>query len=45
MIDWNDYWYFALIAEEGSYSRAAIRAQVSKSVLSRRMSALEEQLG
>lgn len=45
MIDWNDYWYFALIAEEGSYSRAAIRAKVSKSVLSRRMSALEEQLG
>ncbi|WP_370615307.1 LysR substrate-binding domain-containing protein [Citrobacter portucalensis] len=45
MIDWNDYWYFALIAQEGSYSRAAVRAGVSKSVLSRRISALEERLG
>lgn len=23
MIDWNDYYYFALIADEGSYSRGA----------------------
>lgn len=45
MIDWNDYNYFALIADEGSYSRAALRAGVSKSVLSRRMAALEERLG
>lgn len=44
MIDWNDYYYFSLIAEEGSYSRAAERCGVSKSVLSRRMSALEESL-
>ena len=39
MIDWNDYYYFALIADEGSYSQAALRAGVSKSVLSRRMAA------
>ncbi len=45
MIDWNDYYYFALIADEGSYSQAALRAGVSKSVLSRRMAALEERLG
>lgn len=45
MIDWNDYNYFALIADEGSYSQAALRAGVSKSVLSRRMAALEERLG
>lgn len=45
MIDWNDYYYFALIADEGSYSQAALRAGVSKSVLSRRMTALEERLG
>ena len=44
MIDWNDYYYFALIADEGSYSQAALRAGVSKSVLSRRMAALEERL-
>ncbi len=30
MIDWNDYYYFALIADEGSYSQAALRAGVSK---------------
>ena len=45
MIDWNDYYYFALIADEGSYSQAALRAGVSKSVLSRRVAALEERLG
>lgn len=44
MIDWNDYYYFALIADEGSYV-TALRAGVSKSVLSRRMAALEERLG
>ncbi|XNM47377.1 LysR family transcriptional regulator [Escherichia coli] len=34
-----------MIADEGSYSQAALRAGVSKSVLSRRMAALEERLG
>jgi transcriptional regulator, LysR family len=45
MIDWNDFYYFSLIAEEGSYTQAAVRAGISKSMLSRRMSALEERLG
>lgn len=45
MIDWNDFHYFALVAETGSYTKAAARAGVSKSVISRRISALEERLG
>lgn len=45
MIDWNDYHYFALVAENGSYSKAAARAGVSKSVISRHIAALEERLG
>lgn len=45
MIDWNDYYYFALVAENSSYSKAAAQAGVSKSVISRRIAALEERLG
>lgn len=45
MIDWNDYYYFALVADAGSYSKAALRAGVSKSVISRRIAALEQRLG
>lgn len=42
--DWNDLYYFALIADFGSYSKAAAKAGVSKSVLSRRIANLERRL-
>jgi len=41
----NDLLLFALIAEEGSFSRAAARSGLPKSTVSRRMAALEVQLG
>lgn len=41
----NDLLLFARVAEMGSFSRAAERLGVPKSTLSRRMSALEAQLG
>ena len=41
----NDLLLFARVAELGSFSRAAERLGVPKSTLSRRMSALEAQLG
>jgi DNA-binding transcriptional LysR family regulator len=41
----NDLLLFAQIAEEGSFSRAARRAGLPKSTVSRRLAALELQLG
>jgi DNA-binding transcriptional LysR family regulator len=41
----NDLLLFAQIAEEGSFSRAATRAGLPKSTVSRRVAALEAQLG
>lgn len=41
----NDLLLFARVVEEGSFSRAAERLKVPKSTLSRRMTALESQLG
>jgi len=41
----NDLLLFAQIAEEGSFSRAAVRAGLPKSTVSRRLAALEAQLG
>ncbi|MDB5803746.1 MAG: LysR family transcriptional regulator [Betaproteobacteria bacterium] len=44
-LDPNDLLLFARIAEAGSFTRAAERVGLPKSTLSRRISALEEQLG
>jgi len=44
-IEPNDLLLFARVADEGSFSRAAARAGLPKSTLSRRISALEAQLG
>ncbi len=41
----NDLYLFARVAEEGSFSRAAEFLDIPKSTLSRRMAALEAQLG
>lgn len=44
-LDPNDLLLFARVVDEGSFSRAAERLGVPKSTLSRRMAALEAQLG
>ncbi|MEP7061607.1 MAG: LysR family transcriptional regulator [Betaproteobacteria bacterium] len=44
-IDPNDLLLFARVADEGSFSRAAERMGLPKSTLSRRIAALETQLG
>ncbi len=41
----NDLLLFARVVDEGSFSRAADRLHIPKSTLSRRMAALETQLG
>src|SRR5262245_27343613 len=41
----NDLMLFARVADEGSFSRAAARVGLPKSTLSRRIAALESQLG
>jgi DNA-binding transcriptional LysR family regulator len=41
----NDLMLFARVADEGSFSRAALRAGLPKSTVSRRLAALEAQLG
>ncbi|MBV8634827.1 MAG: LysR family transcriptional regulator, partial [Burkholderiaceae bacterium] len=41
----NDLLLFARVVEEGSFSRAAERLKIPKSTLSRRLTALEGQLG
>lgn len=44
-LDPNDLLLFARVVQEGSFSKAAQRLAIPKSTLSRRMSALETQLG
>ena len=44
-IEANDLLLFARVVEEGSFSKAAERLEVPKSTLSRRISALETELG
>lgn len=44
-LDPNDLLLFARVVEEGSFSRAAERMEMPKSTLSRRLTALESQLG
>lgn len=44
-LDANDLLFFAQIVEEGSFSRAADRLGLPKSTLSRRIAALEAELG
>lgn len=44
-IDPNDLLIFACVAELGSFSRAAEKMRLPKSTVSRRLSALEQQLG
>lgn len=44
-LDPNDLLLFARVVEEGSFSRAAERMDMPKSTLSRRLTALESQLG
>jgi DNA-binding transcriptional LysR family regulator len=41
----NDLMMFARVADEGSFSRAAVRVGLPKSTVSRRIAALESQLG
>ena len=41
----NDLMLFARVVDEGSFSRAAARAELPKSTVSRRIAALESQLG
>lgn len=43
--DWNDLYYFARVAERGSFSAAARALQIPKSRLSRRVAELEQRLG
>ena len=45
MIDPNDLALFARVAESGSFTKAAERLKLPKSTVSRRLSALETQLG
>jgi len=45
MLDPNDLLLFARVAEAGSFSRAAERLRLPKSTVSRRIAALERQLG
>ena len=44
-IEANDLLLFARVAEAGSFSRAAERVRLPKSTVSRRIAALERQLG
>jgi DNA-binding transcriptional LysR family regulator len=45
MIDWNDLRYFLAVARDGSTSGAARALGVNQSTVSRRIAALEEELG
>src|ERR1043166_6393361 len=44
-IEPNDLVLYAQVADEGSFSRAALRAELPKSTVSRRIALLEAQLG
>lgn len=45
MLNWDDLKYFLAMAEEGSLSAAARKLNVSQPTLSRRLTALEEDIG
>jgi len=45
MLDWDDLKYFLAMAEQGSLSAAARKLNVSQPTLSRRLTALEENVG
>lgn len=45
MLDWDDLKYFLAMAEQGSLSGAARKLNVSQPTLSRRLTALEENIG
>jgi redox-sensitive bicupin YhaK (pirin superfamily) len=45
MIDLNDLYYFATLAERGSFTAAADAIGIPKGTLSRRLKTLEDQLG
>ena len=45
MLDWNDLKWFAAVADAGSFREAASRVGVNHTTLSRRLRALEEDLG
>ncbi len=45
MFDWNDIKYFLAMADEGSLSAAARKLAISQPTLSRRLTALEENIG
>ncbi|MEX0297982.1 MAG: LysR family transcriptional regulator, partial [Kordiimonas sp.] len=45
MFDWNDLRYFLEVARRGKLSAAALRIGVDHTTVSRRLVALEEQLG
>ncbi len=45
MFNWDDLKYFLAMADEGSLSAAARKLNVSQPTLSRRLTALEEQIG
>ncbi|WP_417449706.1 LysR family transcriptional regulator [Kordiimonas sp.] len=45
MLDWEDLKYFLAMAEHGSLSAAARKLKVSQPTLSRRLTALEENIG
>ena len=45
MLDWNDLKWFAAVADAGSFRLAASETGLNHTTLSRRMTALEEELG
>jgi DNA-binding transcriptional LysR family regulator len=45
VLDWNDLKWFVAVADAGSFRLAATKAGVNHTTLSRRLRALEEQLG
>jgi DNA-binding transcriptional LysR family regulator len=45
VLDWNDLKWFAAVADAGSFRLAATKAGVNHTTLSRRIRALEEELG
>ena len=44
-VDWEKLWTFHMVAETGSFTRASERLALSQPTISRRVAALEDQLG
>jgi DNA-binding transcriptional LysR family regulator len=44
-LDWDDYRVFAVVAREGSYTKAARKLDVTQSAVSRRIARLEKAIG